>query len=430
MSNPGLLIFRVMVGLLLAVVLLVTSLILAPDEAPSELSNAMRTQGLSAVDIYAEGFTYQLGLGAPLGIDPAQYGATRIAAYQDALANSEDPTFQYAEKIQANVLPLLSTKEWEQCPLETSTCIKALLQDELKLTRLIEQSAELFRRYQHYLRLQGHQNTLLNRFDAPSDYSQYVTQGNFALRFRALNTARQGDEEGATEMLLADISRHRELMTAANTLLAKIVSNQAVINDLTLLNALQAWGLAAPSEAIPAMTQSELGFAAPIAWEFGSYALLFDDLSENRNAFSHDFKVPMWVVHSALKKNMFLNQLAQRMDKFIENSTRGPDEFSVEDEPSEITALGLLFNPVGTAFVRMTDETNYNHYSARTQDLRKQIVLFNQTIQSGHPQSDTDEAALGFRSAGEGKICFDRFYQSQNQSKDICLLMQSKRSTP
>ena len=50
MSNLGLVIFRVMVGLLLAVVLLVTTLILAPDEAPTDLSNALRAQGLSAVD--------------------------------------------------------------------------------------------------------------------------------------------------------------------------------------------------------------------------------------------------------------------------------------------------------------------------------------------------------------------------------------------
>ena len=430
MNNRSLLVFRVLLGVFVASVLLVVALILAPDEEPSELSGSMRAQGLSAVDTYAEGFIYQMGLGAPLGTDPARFGAARIAAYQDALAQSDDSSLNYEEKLPANALALMSVEEWGNCPLDTSPCIEALLKDQPKLNRLISQSTEIFKRYQHYLSLQHHENTLLNRYDAPVPSMHYVTQGNFALRFRALAMANAGDAVGAMNMLLGDITRQRELLGGANTVIDKVIFSSIVANDITTLNALQAWGLAAPSSELAALTRQELSFAQPLAWEYTMNALLFDRLSVSRNAFSDEFEVPEWVVHAALKKNMFLNQLAVRMSQFTENSEQSLEAFSAEQEPSEISWFGIVLNPLGSAFTSMIDDTNYNHYSARTQDLGKQILLFNQLVQGSMKSIQLESSPLGFNRVGESQVCFDRAYRSNKQSKAICLLTTLEGTSP
>ncbi|SDT86823.1 hypothetical protein SAMN05216296_0051 [Pseudomonas pohangensis] len=430
MNNRSLLVFRVLFGVFMASVLLLVALILAPDEEPSELSSSLKAQGLSAVDTYAEGFIYQMGLGAPLGTDPSRFGAARITAYQDALAGSDASSFGYEEKLPANALALMNPEEWGNCPLDTATCIQALLKDQPKLNRLISQSAEIFKRYQRNLSLQHHHNTLINRYDAPSPPMQYVTQGNLALRFRALALANAGDAVGTTNMLLADIARQRELLADANTIIDKVIFSNIVTNDITTLNTLQALGLAAPSSELPALTRLELSFAGPLAWEFAMNALLFEQLSENRNAFSYDFEVPEWVVHAALKKNMFLNQLAVRMSQFTENSEQSLETFSAEQEPSEISWFGIVLNPLGSVFTTMIDETNYNHYSARTQDLGKQILLFNHLAHGSVKSTQLESSPLGFHRVGESQVCFDRAYRSDKQSKAICLLTSHEVTSP
>ena len=430
MSNPGLLIFRVMVGLLLAVVLLVAALIFAPDEAPSELSNAMRTHGLSAVDTYAEGFIYQLGIGAPIGKDPARFGMARINAYQEAMSQPMDDSFEYREKISANELPLMDTKEWGSCSLDQWQCIGALLTDESRLNRLVLQSEEIYKRYEHLLSLQHHENTLLTRFDEPDVHMQYLSQGNFALIFRALKAAIVDSDESVTAILMADVTRLRELLAGANTVVSKVVYCAAIARDIYVLNALQVWGLAAPTGELPELTRQELSFARPLAREFAMNALMFDRLSESRNAFSFDFELPTWVLHSTFKKNMFLNQLAVRMNRFIENAERSPQAFSTAEVPSEIGWLGMLFNPIGSAYIKIADDINFDNYSSRTQDLNKQIILYNQIRQGRNQWSESSSYQLGFHQGDASLVCFDRHRPSKDMSKEICLVTSAQRSEP
>ncbi len=159
-------------------------------------------------------------------------------------------------------------------------------------------------------------------------------------------------------------------------------------------------------------------------------ALLFDRLSVSRNAFSDEFEVPEWVVHSALKKNMFLNQLAVRMSLFTETSEQSLEAFSAEQEPSEISWFGIVLNSLCSAFTSMIDDTNYNYYSARTQDLGKQILLFNQLVQGSVKSIQLESSPLGFNRVDESQVCFDRAYRSNKQSKAICLLTPPEDTSP
>ncbi len=422
MNNLALWVFRLMISLLLMFLALFVFLILAPDEAPSELSARLRAEGNSAVGNYGEGFTYLMGIGAPAGADPSRSGTRRIVAYLEALSQPHDEQYDYLEKIPAKNLPMLDSSDWGGCALDQPQCVAGLLTNEKKLDELISASEEIFRRYQQLLRLQNHENSLPNHFDAPSAHMQYVAQGNFALIFRAIKAAIVDPDEHATSLLMADIARHRELLAQANTLVAKMVHSAAIERNTSVLNALQIWELADSSAPLPELSKAERSFAKPLAWEFAANAILFDELSESKNLFSFEFELPEWTNRAALKKNKFLNRLAVRTQNFIDNSERDLGRFSTAETRSEIGGLDLLINPVGSAFIKIADDTNYDTFSAQTQDLSKQILLFNQIRQGRTQWMARGKDPLGFYEEGETPVCFDRLLPRESQNQQVCLL--------
>ncbi len=426
MNNLSLWVFRLMISLLLMFLALIVFLILAPDETPSELSARLRAEGNSAVGNYGEGFTYLMGIGAPAGADPSRLGLTRIVAYLEALSQPHDEQFEYLEKIPSQKLPMLYQTDWGGCDIGHPQCIAGLLANEKDLDDLISFSEEIFRRYQQLLRLQNHENSFPNRFDAPAAHMQFVAQGNFALIFRAIKSAIVDPGEHAASVLMADIARHRELLAQANTIIAKIVHSAAIERTISVLNALQILGLADSKAPLPEMSKEERSLAKPLAWEFAANAVLFDELAESKNLFSFDFELPEWTNRAALKKNKFLNRLAVRTQYFIDNSERYLGSFSTAEIHSEIDGLDLLINPVGSGFIRMADDTNYDIYNAMTQNLSKQILLFNQ-IQQGRTQwAQRGDDPMGFYAEGETLVCFDRLLPRESQSQQVCLLKAAK----
>ncbi len=426
MNNLALWVFRLMISLLLTFLALIVFLILAPDETPSELSSRLRAEGNSAVGNYGEGFTYLMGIGAPAGADPKRLGTRRIVAYLEALSQPHDEQYEYVEKIPAIEMPMIYSVKWGGCALDQPQCIAGVLTNEMQLDDLIAFSDEIFRRYQHLLSLQNHENSLPNHFDAPAAHLQYVAQGNFALIFRAIKAAITDPDEHATRLLLADIERHRELLAQANTLVSKMVHSAAIERTISVLNALQIWELADSSAPLPELNKEERSLAKPLAGEFAAYANQFDELAQSKNLFSFDFRLPEWTNRAALKKNKFLNRLAVRTRYFIDNSERELGGFSTAEIHSEIGGLDLLINPIGTAFIKIADDTNYDTYSARTQDLNRKILLFNQIRQGRTQWAERGEDSMGFYAEGDTLVCFDRLLPIQGQSQQVCLLKAAK----
>jgi hypothetical protein len=216
----------------------------------------------------------------------------------------------------------------------------------------------------------------------PSLYEQfpvytYVLRGHKLNQFRILRESASGNSDRALSSLLEDITRLRQHLADARSLINKMVFLNMLADDLDLL--LNVAVHERLEHAIPAVLEHERSFYMPMMREFGLASNLF---LEYPDWFTADgFELSNWMTNATIKANMTLNVLLSDYDFVYRLSLVAPSEFNRAVSGKDLTRqTGFNLRNIGGSILNSIAVPEFSRYIARIHDLDCKIALVNAAL--------------------------------------------------
>lgn len=372
-------IFYGIAGLLLAALLIV--LLPIDDELEPE-AVSWRQSANDTRDVKDNGYYYLMGITAPQSEDPEAAGKALVEAYWQAEQEflngglEEFPSFDTGSP--EKELPLPSGDYY--CRIQDTGCFDRLANADLDTE--LRAHAVLLERYLRYSRFE-----IIKPLVKPSIYEQlpvysYVLRGHKLNQFRILLENASGNRERALTLLLDDITRLRQHLAGARTLISKMVVLNMLVDDLDLV--LNVADSGSWRYAIPPLTGQERSLYLPMMREFGLAANL---LLEHPDGFSaNEYGPGNWVINATIKPNMTLNGLLPNYDSVYRLSLVPASEFSrTATEGDQIRQAGFNLRNIGGSILNSIAVPEFSRFIARIHDVDCKIVLVNAVLPLDEP---------------------------------------------
>lgn len=335
-----------------------------------------------------DGYYYLMGIGAPAGEDPLEYG--RVSAtllQQQAEAIWLDPE-------RGGILDsdeILEKPEYDMIcnfarTLDDADCLTHMFASPMEVDFLLTTYPEILKRYRAYLQLQT--------YDSPRTYLQsamppvaYIRHGSKLSILESISLSRQGRQNEALDQLLSEIKLLRVQMVIQDCDICR------VLPQLMLFSMLDTAYILAREQnrtiELPLMTDEEKSMDIWISTLYVEgleyYPLL---LSIQQEALPTN--PPEWLTHILYKPNMTMNMQSIDYLDAIKASELPPAEFALayEDYRHSNFDRSLIRNYFGS--LMFYNRPNFQSRLLRSHELSAKLMLFNALINV----DNVEEAAL------------------------------------
>ncbi len=208
-----------------------------PSSAYLEMTNRLATRQI-APDA-ENGFIYMMGICAPQGADPSQFGAERIRKANDFLAQPgkmlPDELWQAdCSEIDTDTQIIASIRK--SCRSADNSCVDTLTKNEHEIEKWLTTNSWQLDRYKRLLAYPQWTTTVALDFRMP--FFRYSTIRNMQdmLFFKAWVLAGQGKATDVKQLLEVDIHFWRNLLASADVLLDRAVAINLIRRHFTFGN--------------------------------------------------------------------------------------------------------------------------------------------------------------------------------------------------
>jgi len=335
------------------------------------------------INVPSNGHLYALGLQAPDGEDPEQFGKIIQDNYFDYLKT--DLTLVNNGPIEIPTKNKLQFPEYENtCRLENSDCLNYFLNKDLKfLENHLESYKTILSRYEKYLNFDTHYYTSPPGLHSPIPKYQYLIAGNQLLLIKNIIFIKKKQTNIVKDVILDDLKKNRRLIENSSNLIEKLIHVAIFKKDIEFLSLLMQNEYIEAPENIAYLTAAELSLFEPFKFEFVMTSSLFPIVSNSHYIFSENFKLPKIISKLIIKKNRSINSSLKNYDFYFNNDSLSPSEYMQarkKELEKQTSKSSLNFkNIVGELLVKIA-EPNYSEYKYRLFDVNQKIALFNNYI--------------------------------------------------
>ncbi|HEX7028090.1 MAG TPA: hypothetical protein VF268_12685 [Gammaproteobacteria bacterium] len=361
----------------LAILALLIAVMLTDDplnpEAEAWLEIANNTE-----DVDGNGYYYLLGIAAEASDEPEVFGRQQLAAYREAEAVMRKDGSGVIDFSWEEPLPLPRGDAY--CHNNEDGCLQRLFDNPEAIRRELETQAILLDRYREFIRLPAFKTlTWPNYYEAYPPY-QYVSRGNRLVQLQAILDVMQGNRSGALEALYRDIENIRRHLILADSLIYKLVLTMMLANNLELLANVYDSSIDPPMP-LGLLTDDERSLHRPMIREFGMSANTLLYMNENPRTLGEELDIPHWMVGSAFKPHMTVNDVF-RIHSSIDRLALFPPPAFYQHINADLPTRApfSLRNFIGWLLGLMASSDAYSIYVARLNDIDCKIALVNAVL--------------------------------------------------
>lgn len=369
------------IGLAVAALMLLCGVLLLQDQRAQPQVEVWLDAVAQRQQNAADSQAYRLGLGldAPAGQDPVQWGEARLQAYREGKQMSE-------ARLEVVQHPLL-------CSVMMADCRQRLQHLDVRQAQQLLQEQQLLRqRYLQMLQLQDFATALGPALDEPLPAYQVLLRGMqlqaLAHRLQAL----AGQAEAVDQQLRAEIALARVHLERADNLISKMVWVRVVAQQVDTLADLYRLRLGGSAQPLAELNEQQLNLLPALQREFANVVSGIAALRSQLPWFSRIFYKPQ---HT---QNLMLMNYQAVAERAALNAAAFSQSVSATPSHS-VSFLERMSNYVGVLLAQ-TAMPDLNIYSARMHDLQGKVRLFNLLHQL--PEGAALEPALLRALAGSG----------------------------
>ncbi len=399
----------------MGVVLLILAVVPDDELEDDAIALARLIDGPGTSDAYF----YLLGISAPAGEKPAEYGEKlfRQSQARDRQASdsqaSDPDTFNHISN-DSDSLPS-PDEEWFCAYMSESACLEKIFSADIDLQHLKGKYRELLSRYEHFLSFTEYRT--LSKPSVNEIYPQfgYLTRANRIYVLESIALHKSGDSNTSIDLLQKQIARVRKALELQDSLLGKMIF-VAIINELVDVAGIIASESEVTAEPIVLLDAAERNFKMVAAREFGIFqATTRGVLIENP-----DLEDNSWFSKRILKifykTNMTVNAGTHNYLWLGKLASLSFNEFSqVIGEQAPNRNSSPVWNPVGYWLLSQQSKTDWSVYGIRMLDLNAKIYLFNQRYHHRtpfsvvvNPYNENKKIEISYN-----KVCVESFVEDE-----------------
>lgn len=329
----------------------------------------------------SEAYLYLNGIMAAESDDVLSVGKARHEVYRQAFAEHDYSLGSDLNKFEAYpaekrlALPNLNGM---LCIVRDYQCFHEFTAQTNTWKSKLNENAELFRRYQHFIAYEEYTSIAESSFLLEFVPYEYISKGNQLLVLQAFILAETGNIDRSVAILRQDIRNVRRLFAEVDSLELKVHLASVLMSDLVYLSFLIQRYDVASIEYIEPLTSEELSIRQAIIREFSLFDTLFKATGNASNLFSEEVLTPLFVVRVLFKSKKSSNELAMLLEQYIELSEMPQAAFaasnfvSMSKYASQLDFNNFLGRPLVLAVT-----TDYSPYVNRLFTINSYISMLN-----------------------------------------------------
>ncbi len=377
------------------VVLLVFILFLIWFFLPRALSHDVRAQLALIRQLNhtpSNAFTYLIGMSAPAGVDPMDYGRELLPQYMASSGYGANST--HAAPVSSN---LISVAPLDCSLFKDSECLELLFTAADARAQTLAKYPDRVQRYQAFKSYDDY------HVPYPMNVGSYVPAftmiigGQKVYFMQQVEALAKGEItlEQLQQNILADLGYWRTELATADSLMYTMTVVRLINNDLNMLAKLyQRYGLHAP-ELAPLTAQERSMRLANAAETSINYAMLTDLRLQHQRCSAKDWMAcfDRLVDGVIIDHNATLNQMSEARTQQLALADL-PLDLAYRHREDEIEQISLgqwIRNSAGAELAQMAQK-NLSQYVFRVNDINLKIALLNATL--GQPPGNSDPVWL------------------------------------
>ncbi|WP_396587057.1 hypothetical protein [Bermanella sp. R86510] len=327
----------------------------------------------------SKAYWFLMGLDAPKGIDPIEYGKAKFS----------DPKTEYKPAETPFII---------SCNTDKISCFEKIELEKENITDTLSEYQYLLENYHHFLTLEDYRTLNVTTIEGPGPLYFHLV---FAHRLFLTSQLMNPDGKFVITNLKNNLVQLESILQQQDTLIGLMVLTHMYATSLDFINYFSEKHNIVVS--LPALKDLTTTFKNTLLTEFMLTVNLYKDMDANPNFFEEKGNAPAWYIKLIFKPNMNINQEARKIRYFMDWLDLDNDTAfkAWRDESIPEHTTNRIRNFAGSALLEIASN-DYRDYFIMGKLLNAKIALSNDSFAATHPFSKQLEIIRN-----EESVCFE-----------------------